>query len=58
MADEVAETFASLDEPERYLIHDMRFHQTVAAASGNRIMTALINMVAEILLDTQHKFIL
>lgn len=55
MADEVAEMFASLDEPERYLVHDMQFHQTVAAASGNRIMTALMNMVAKILFDTRRK---
>lgn len=55
MADEVAEMFASLDEPEKYLVHDMRFHQTIAAASGNRIMTALMNMVAKILFDTRRK---
>lgn len=55
MADEVAEMFASLDKPELYLIHDMQFHQTVAAASGNRIMTALMNMVAKILFEARRK---
>jgi GntR family transcriptional repressor for pyruvate dehydrogenase complex len=55
IADEVAEMFASLDKPEQYLIHDMQFHQTIAAASGNRIMTALMNMVAKILFDTRRK---
>lgn len=47
--------FASLDEPEQYLIHDMRFHQTIAAASGNRILTALMNMVAKILFEARRK---
>ncbi len=55
MADEVAEMFASLDKPEQYLVHDMQFHQTVAAASGNRILTALMNMVATVLFETRSK---
>jgi GntR family transcriptional repressor for pyruvate dehydrogenase complex len=55
MAEEVTGMFASLDEPEQFLVHDMRFHQTVAAASGNRILTALMNMVATILFDARRK---
>ena len=55
MAEEVAGMFASLDEPEQYLVHDMQFHQTIAAASNNRILTALMNMVATILFDTRSK---
>ena len=55
MAEEIAEMFASLDEPKKFLVHDMRFHQTVAAASGNRILTALMNMVATILFDFRSK---
>ncbi len=55
MAEELAGMYASLDEPEQYLVHDMRFHQSVAAASGNRILTALMNMVATILLDVRSK---
>jgi GntR family transcriptional repressor for pyruvate dehydrogenase complex len=55
MAEELAEMFASIEEPEEYLVHDMRFHQTIAAASGNRILTALMNMVAAILFDVRSK---
>lgn len=55
MSEEVAEMFAALNEPEEYLVHDMRFHQTIAAASGNRILTALMNMVATILFETRSK---
>jgi GntR family transcriptional repressor for pyruvate dehydrogenase complex len=55
MSEEIAEMFAALDDPEQFLVHDMRFHQTVAAASGNRILTSLMNMVATILFDVRRK---
>jgi GntR family transcriptional regulator, transcriptional repressor for pyruvate dehydrogenase complex len=55
MAEEIAGMFASLDDPEQFLVHDMRFHQMVAASSGNRIMTALMNMVATVLFDVRRK---
>jgi GntR family transcriptional repressor for pyruvate dehydrogenase complex len=55
MSEEIAGMYASLDDPEQFLVHDMRFHQTVAAASGNRILTSLMNMVATILFDTRRK---
>jgi GntR family transcriptional repressor for pyruvate dehydrogenase complex len=55
MSEEVTGMFASLDEPEQFLVHDMHFHQTVAAASGNRILTALMNMVATILFEVRSK---
>src|SRR2546428_8678634 len=43
MAEELAGMYASLEDPEQYLVHDMHFHPMVAAASGNRILTALMN---------------
>lgn len=55
MAEELAGMYATMDEPEQYLLHDMNFHQMVAAASGNRILTALMNMVATILYDVRRK---
>jgi len=55
LAEEIAGMYASLESPEQYLVHDMQFHQTVAAASGNRILTALMNMVATILFDYRSK---
>ncbi|MCI0487291.1 MAG: FadR family transcriptional regulator [Blastocatellia bacterium] len=55
MAEELAGMYASLDEPEQFLVHDMHFHQTIASASGNRILTALMNMVATILLELRSK---
>src|SRR5438445_3270572 len=55
MAEEITGMYASLAEPEQYLVHDMQFHQTVAAASNNRILTSLMNMVATILFDSRSK---
>ena len=55
MSEEITGMYASLDQPEQFLVHDMAFHQTVAAASGNRILTALMNMVATILFDVRRK---
>ena len=55
LAEEIAGMYASLDDPEQYLVHDMRFHQVVAAASGNRILTSLMNMVATILFEYRSK---
>jgi GntR family transcriptional repressor for pyruvate dehydrogenase complex len=46
MAEEVAEMYASLNDPQEYLVHDVRFHRAVAAASGNQILSAVMNMVS------------
>ena len=51
LAAEIEGMYSSLDRPEHYLVHHRQFHETIAAASGNRILTALKNMVAEILFD-------
>ena len=55
MAEEITGMYASLGDPEQYLVHDMKFHQTIAAASNNRILTALMNMIATILFDARSK---
>jgi len=34
ISDEVTGMFASLDEPQAFLVHDIRFHRAVAAASS------------------------
>ncbi|MFN2578200.1 MAG: FadR/GntR family transcriptional regulator [Pyrinomonadaceae bacterium] len=46
MSEEVAEMYATLDDPQEYLVHDIRFHRAIAAASGNQILAALMNMVS------------
>jgi GntR family transcriptional repressor for pyruvate dehydrogenase complex len=46
IAEEVAEMYATLDDPQEYLVHDIRFHRAVAAASGNQILSVLMDMVS------------
>ncbi|MEO8737416.1 MAG: FadR/GntR family transcriptional regulator [Edaphobacter sp.] len=45
LAEEVAEMYASLTDPREYLIHDIRFHRTIARASGNPILGALMETI-------------
>ena len=46
LADEVAGLFASLENPAVFLVHDINFHRSVAAASGNPIVASLVEMVS------------
>lgn len=46
LADEVAGLFASLTDRQVFLVHDINFHRSVAAASGNPIVASLVEMVS------------
>lgn len=46
MAEETTEMFAALADPAAFLRHDVRFHRAVAAGCGNRVLAALMEMVA------------
>jgi len=46
IAEEVANLFASIEDPQAFLVHDIRFHRAVAAASGNQIVASLVEMVS------------
>jgi GntR family transcriptional repressor for pyruvate dehydrogenase complex len=46
LADEVSGLFASLEAPGVFLVHDINFHRSVAAASGNPIVASLVEMVS------------
>ena len=46
LADDVAGLFASLADRQRFLVHDIDFHRGIAAASGNPIVTSLVEMVS------------
>jgi GntR family transcriptional repressor for pyruvate dehydrogenase complex len=48
IAEEVASLFASMEDPQGFLVHDIKFHQVVAIASGNPIVTSLVGMVSEL----------
>src|SRR5215471_11992892 len=55
MADEVTNLFATLDDPLVFLVHDIRFHRAVADASGNPIITALVEMVSALYYDRRRE---
>src|SRR5262249_7994381 len=57
MSEEVAETYAALDNPQEYLVHDFGFHRAIAAASGNPILGTFMEMVADILYQRRCKTI-
>jgi GntR family transcriptional repressor for pyruvate dehydrogenase complex len=46
MAEETTEMFASRADPVAFLRHDVRFHRAVAEGCGNRVLAALMEMVA------------
>jgi GntR family transcriptional repressor for pyruvate dehydrogenase complex len=48
IADEVTGMFASLEDPQTFLVHDIRFHRAIAAACGNPILASLVEMVSAI----------
>ena len=55
MAEEVTEMYATLDDPQQYLIHDIRFHRAIAAGSGNPILAALMDMVAAVMYERRRE---
>lgn len=55
LAEEVAEMYAALADPREYLIHDVRFHRTVARAAGNPILAALMETITANLYDYRSK---
>jgi GntR family transcriptional regulator, transcriptional repressor for pyruvate dehydrogenase complex len=55
LAEEVAEMYAALTDPHEYLIHDVRFHRTIARASGNPILGALMETITANLYEYRSK---
>jgi GntR family transcriptional repressor for pyruvate dehydrogenase complex len=55
MAEEVAGMFATMHEPRRFLVHDIDFHRTIAAASGNPIVTSLVEMVSALYYERRRQ---
>ena len=51
MAEEVTGMFANMNAPQTYLVHDVRFHRAVAAASGNPVLLALVEMVSSLVYE-------
>src|SRR5712675_1750709 len=54
LADEVAGLFASLNDRQVFLVHDINFHRSLAAASGNPIVASLVEMVAALFYEQRR----
>jgi GntR family transcriptional repressor for pyruvate dehydrogenase complex len=52
MADEITGMFATLEESQAFLRHDLGFHRAVAAGSGNPIVAAIIATLTEVIWET------
>jgi GntR family transcriptional repressor for pyruvate dehydrogenase complex len=57
LAEEVAEIYASIDTPQDFLVHDIRFHRTVARAAGNPILATLMETITANLYEDRSKTI-
>jgi GntR family transcriptional repressor for pyruvate dehydrogenase complex len=55
LAEELAGMFEAVDDPDSFLVHDVQFHRGVAAASQNRILAALMDMVATAMYDSRKE---
>jgi GntR family transcriptional regulator, transcriptional repressor for pyruvate dehydrogenase complex len=55
LAEQVAEMFASVENPAEYLIHDVMFHRIIAQASGNPILAAVMETVTSSMYDRRRK---
>ena len=55
ISEEITGMYASMDDPQAFLVHDIRFHRAVAAAAGNPILASLVEMVSEIFYEHRRK---
>ena len=44
-----------MEDPLRFLVHDITFHRTVAAASGNPIIASLVEMVSTLYYERRRR---
>jgi GntR family transcriptional repressor for pyruvate dehydrogenase complex len=55
IAEEVASLFAAMNDPQGFLVHDIRFHRAVASASGNPILASLVEMVSALYYERRRE---
>lgn len=55
ISDEVTGMFASVEDPQAFLVHDIRFHRAVGAASANPILASLVEMVSAIFYEHRRR---
>jgi GntR family transcriptional regulator, transcriptional repressor for pyruvate dehydrogenase complex len=55
LAEEVTNLYASLSDPVAFLVHDIEFHRSVAASSGNPIVASIVEMVSALYYEQRRE---
>jgi GntR family transcriptional repressor for pyruvate dehydrogenase complex len=55
IADSVTGMFAALDDPQTFLICDIKFHRAVGVASGNRVLAAMVEMISALFYEQRRR---
>lgn len=55
ISDAVTGMFSSLDDPQAFLRWDIKFHRAVAAASGNRVLASMVEMVSALFYEQRRQ---
>jgi GntR family transcriptional repressor for pyruvate dehydrogenase complex len=54
MSEEVTGMFATLSDPQAFLVHDVSFHRAVASAGGNPVLVALVEMISSLVYEQRR----
>jgi GntR family transcriptional repressor for pyruvate dehydrogenase complex len=55
LSEEIASMYASQEDPQEYLVHDVRFHRIIAGACGNSLLASVMDMVAGALYESRRQ---
>jgi len=55
MAKEIAAMRESLDDVEKFFKHDLRFHQTISRAAGNKLMSGIMDTILQLLFQLRQQ---
>jgi GntR family transcriptional repressor for pyruvate dehydrogenase complex len=55
IAEEVANLFSAMRDPEQFLVHDIGFHRAVAAAGGNALLASIMEMVSALYYERRRE---
>ena len=55
IADSVTGMFAACDDPQAFLVEDIRFHAAVGAASGNPILASVVEMISALFYEQRRQ---
>ena len=55
ISDAVSGMFAACDDPQAFLVEDIRFHAAVGAASGNPILASVVEMISAMFYEQRRQ---